>query len=89
MIGAFEASTEGIRKPGNMRLSPEGQSFKQPWKGSVQCIVLHFSYPPIVASTWDDEIPRILKPAKIMVFMDTYVKDLNPGTTGAIITEPR
>ena len=89
----FEASTtKEPFKPGNMKLSPDGRIPQSPDEGLVQCRIQFYSFPPIVASDWHNDIPKVLEASHVRnlaVYMEKYVRDLHPDTRGTTVTEPQ
>ncbi len=89
----FESSTTREPfKPGNMKLSPDGRIPQSPDEGLVQCRIQFYSFPPIVASDWHNDIPKVLEATHVRnlaVYMEKYVRDLHPDTRGTTVTEPQ
>ena len=87
---AFTAQSDGILKSGLLDVMPEGQSFKDPWTGSLQCVIALFSYPPVRSQDWHVTIPHVLDSSQVRdlrVYMQTYIPDASPSHSNGLVSD--
>ncbi len=77
------------QKEGSLSLSPTARFLGDPM-GTVECSVTRFNFAPFNESTWHPEIPAVLgvKIGSVRVFMERFLKKVNPGTLGGTVTDP-